>query len=202
MVHARFGLRVFGLVATVALGTALLVGSAGADVAVPVTGVGTGSCHAAGRVTFNPPLATGGTATSETISLRANLVHCTGTGDAVTVRRGTATATVTLATNDCAALAALTSGSLSTTVVWKTTMGSPALVSSTVTFTSGTMGTTASGKPTLSLVGSTTAGSFSGDPAAANVVVSQSLTAIGNACAHGRLRGLTFSAAASTASLG
>lgn len=203
--RATIRVRAFALVAIGALAGAAFAASASATPATPptpVTGVGTLACHTAGRVTFNPPLATGGTATTETVTLKANLVHCTGTGDGATVRTGKATATVTLATNDCSVLATLTSGTLSTAVVWKTTMGSAPLTDSTVDFTAGTLGTSASGKGTLSLTGSATAGSFSGDAASANVTASRSVASIGMGCAHGTLRGLTFNSARSTASLG
>jgi len=196
-------LRMFGAVAIGALASALFVSAAGADPVpvTPITGVGTVACQTAGRVTFDPPLATGGTATTETVTLKANLVRCTGTGDGATVRSGKATATVTLTTNDCTALASITSGSLSTTVAWHTVMHSAPLVPSTVDLTSGSVAITPAGKATLTLAGSASAGSFTGDTAAVATSVAQSLRAIGNGCAHGTLRGLTFRAVTSSASL-
>jgi hypothetical protein len=199
--RARGGFQLFGIVAAGALVGAMFVGTAGAAPPVPITGTGTVSCRAAGRVTFSPPLATGGTATSETLSVKANLLHCTGTADGATVAMAKVTGTATFGTNDCAVLGALTSGSLSTTVQWKTKGGSAKLADSTVVYTAGTGGTNANGKSTLSLTGTTTAGSFNGTAAAANVVVSQATRAIGNACAHGTLKGLTVNASGSTVAL-
>jgi hypothetical protein len=201
MMRAR-GLRTFGVVGIGVLASAMFVGAASADIVPPITGVGTVACQTAGRVTFDPPLAVGGTATTETVTLKANLVHCTGTGDGATVKSGKATASVTLGTNDCTQLATITSGSLSTNVVWHTVRHAPKLVDSTVDLTSGTVGLSPAGKATLSLAGSATAGSFSGNAAAVDTSVAQAVKSIANRCVHGNLKGLTFRASASSASLG
>jgi hypothetical protein len=165
--------------------------------APPITGTGTVSCKATGKLIFATPLVNGGTASNVPVTVRANLVGCTGTLDGATVSMGKATGTATLATNDCSSLSAV--GPFDVTVKWKTTGHSPHLDNSTVSL-SATLDTS-SGQAVIDATGSATAGSFTGDAAAAHAVVTKSLTALGNACAGKGLRSVSFAASSSTASL-
>jgi hypothetical protein len=162
-----------------------------------ITGTGTVSCKVAGKVTFTPPLVNGGT-TAATATLKANLVGCTGSGDGATISTGKATGTVSLATNDCAALASIPA--FDVTVHWKTTGGAPQLVDTTVSF-SGATTDTSSGSAVVDASGSASAGSFAGTSAATHDVVTRSLASLSNACSHRGVRKVNFAASNSTAAL-
>jgi hypothetical protein len=185
------------------LGTAIAAVPAVASPAPPppITGSGTVSCAVVGRLVFSPPLANGGTATSDTATLIANTNGCSGTGDGATIARGHVAGSVTLPSNDCTNLTSGSLPNLVANVAWHVKLHSPKLAASQVTFIGMTVSVLPSGKAQATLSGSDTGGSFNGDAAAASVTISQSLKAIGNACANGTLAHVNFAAANSTASL-
>jgi hypothetical protein len=198
-VMRRFQTLVLVAAITTFVGASAFMSSAGAA-APPVTGVGTVSCVLTGHLGFNPPLANGGTATTETVTVVGNLNGCSGTGDGALVAHGKATGAVILSTNDCSGVESALSA-VTTTVKWKTTTGSPKLASTTVDLTSGSATINSSNKLQLDASGSATAGSFSGDTASVTAVVTQSLKSLAKACTNANLKAVSFAASASSASL-
>jgi len=192
------GCRLFvaGAVALL-LGTAAVVAPAGAT--GPVVGTGTVSCAISAHFFFDPPLSSPGTATTETITVTANLKGCSGAGDGARITKGKVTGTATAASNDCSTLAGTHATNLTTTTVWKTTKNTPALVNTSTAFESTTGVVDGSGKVRLSATGSVTSGSFSGDSASVSAALSKSMTSIGNACLKGKLKSIGTVASGSSA---
>jgi hypothetical protein len=167
----------------------------------PKVGAGTVGCRVVGRLLFTPPLSATGGATSETVTVGANLVGCHGTGDGATIASGKALGTMTTSSNQCSSFLGATTNPLTARVDWKSAGHAPKLAATTVVYTASNLTGNASNKLQLAETGTATAGSFAGDAASATAVITRALAAVDNACNKGHLASLTFSAAASSASL-
>ena len=148
--------------AAVVLCTAGLAGTSSAVMKPPIDGAGTVTCNVTGTLTFDPALSANGPAVPTTVTLKAHLAGCTGTGDGANVKSGTATVSGQSPTNDCATvLLAKPSGSRSGPLRWVAQPHTPKLNPSTIEFDGGS---SSQGPPIIAdAAGSSTAGSFSGD---------------------------------------
>jgi len=197
--------RVFaGVTAALVLGGIALAGPTAARMMAPppIDGTGTVTCNVNGSLGFDPPLQASGTATVETVTLRAHLTQCSGTGDAVNIKTGSALVSGTTTSNDC--LTVLTtpptearSGPLKWVVMPHTQKLNP----STIQFTS--LAHSQVPPITIDTGGSATAGSFAGDPAVGHSVVRDSVTSITKRCLNAKglkaihfVAGSTFTLAA------
>jgi hypothetical protein len=163
----------------------------------PVTWSGTVSCKVNAKISYSPPLRAGGTATSETITLKTKLFDCTGTVDGARVANGKSTVVTTASTNDCTAVLTAPGGGVPGDIAWKSS--NPKLNPSTVVLGPGT---TSQGPPiTVDSTGSATAGSFNGDTAHSHSVISQSLAYIQKKCSTTGLKALHINPSGSTFSL-
>jgi hypothetical protein len=174
------------------------IATAGPAAATGKVGVGTLKCHISGKILFNPPLKTGGTA-AETITVKTTLKSCTGTKDGATVTGGTAKGTTTRPNNDCGGLAGTNTTPLLATTHYTVGTGDPALANSKVKYTSTTGNPT--DPPTFVATGTVTGGSFKGDAAKANATIKQSLATIGAECNGTGVSVLTFNVTKSIATL-
>ena len=172
-----------------------------AEATGPVVGTGTVSCAISAHFSFDPPLSSPGTATTETITVAANLKGCSGTGDGTRITKGKVGGTATAAGNDCSVLAGTHATNLTTTTVWKTTKNTPTLANTSAAFASTTGVADGNGKVRLSATGTVTSGSFSGDSASVSALLSKSLNSIGNACLKGKLKAVGTVASGSSVSL-
>ncbi|MCU1426717.1 MAG: hypothetical protein JWL83_717 [Actinomycetia bacterium] len=174
--------------------TAIVVGSVAAFVAptaaaaaAPKTqGVGSVTCSAKGKVTFNPPLTTAGTGgTMEKIKIAVKLSSCSGTGDGATIVGGSTKTLSVVASDDatkCSAVPDWELSMLAVTTRWKASTGSPQLANTQDGFNL----TSISANPVTwnySPAYPGTTGSFSGDDASAQFVLQQTQAEIDAACA-------------------
>ena len=195
--------RTASLVVGVALlGGATLVAPAGAVTPPPVNGVGTVTCSVKATLKFSPALRYPGTVQPTTITLVSNLTLCSGTGDGARIKSGKSTVITTADTNDCITLlnsgqAGNGTGDIKWTILPHT---SPKLLNSTVTFTSTSVNP---GPPSITndSSGSTTAGSFNGDPAAAHSVLKQTFAQLSKSCTTNGLSTITIISPGSTFTL-
>jgi hypothetical protein len=194
--HIRRALVIAALVVMVVLA------AAPAGAVTPVVGTGTVSCHVGGGFTFQPALRVGGS-TPTNVIFHTALSLCTGTGNGVNIKGGSSRVVGTAATNDCATVlqSAQASGPQSGVLKWRVLLGTPPLVPSTITFTSGS---SSLGPPiTADAGGSATAGSFNGDVATAHVQLRETVSSITTKCLSATgLPAIHFVVASSTFTLG
>lgn len=160
----------------------------------PADGTGTvGTCSINGSIKLKPALVTGGTSAGS-VKAKAKGDGCTGgTMDGANVVSFKAKGTGTTTSNDCANLLGPQPSTISLSVKWKVSKGSPKLNASTITFstqTGGLSGDLMHGSFALS--GSVTAGSFNGNPVSVYVETDQTLTEIGTACGAKGVKKITF----------
>jgi hypothetical protein len=164
-------------VATLLLPIGLLatVGASGATANASVTGSGTNNCSTlSGSLSFSPALKSGGTATTETVTVKSIATGCTGGTPAPTKILGSAKLVISKAgANDCAGLAG---GSNNVTIKETYT---PKVTASTFTGTA-TGGISATGDATFTTNGVVT-GSYPSGTASSVADVGSAAT-IGAAC--------------------
>lgn len=99
----------------------------------PMVATGSITCSGTGTVTFDPPLAKGGTSISETVTIVIAATACTTSGSNVSkVTGATSTLTIQLASNACSVLGA--SNAASGTPTWTARWTPSSIENSMVTF--------------------------------------------------------------------
>ena len=181
-----------GFTAVLVLGGVALSAPSGARMMrVPIDGTGTVSCSLAGKLSFSPPLSALGNPVATTVTLRAVLTNCSGTGDGANVVRGIVNVSGQSPTNDCLTLLTnAQSAARSGPLRWVTARGTPRLNPSTIELDTAAF---SAGPPiTVDTGGSATAGSFAGDTSASHTVVMETFDRLRSLCLGRGLRAIHF----------
>jgi hypothetical protein len=181
-------------------GAAVVHAKKGGKKGGPVTLIGATTCSIHGKVTFNPPLVSGGTASS-TVTVTGLLRGCTNASQgAVKLNNGHLSALVgTVSSNDCATLTSGVAPALSGgSIMW--TPPSKVARSSSVSMPAGTGSVVTSGGKSVIQIsysgGSVGSGSFTNTGGSSVKVTStQDTTQVSSRCTTG-LRNMAFSGSA------